>query len=475
MKPSPRKRSQLPVKVPTKVPTDRPKRTTDLPTNRQYLSGLHNPARSRPKQRTKKHEALRTYQRDILGLDHNDEAQQDEGEFPSSDDASHRGNEVLSCRSASSSEDSELEPGEIIEPVEPELGKIVESESLVTDTPDAVSFARDLGLPTVTELYNGGFGKPSLKLNFFQQGAFETILFFFFRHLQSDASMYLTGDELASLLATHPLIKHLWKMIRVYPSKLSGGMVNLGQKQLDITQLRVPDPNYATQTAIPMERERLFNASLFYYGLDIGNVVRFAGDEYTGMYRDIVGAVARMRELGIDDDLLADYTRLMTVGAPSHFVAETTRENAMLHWRSGNHPSITENLEKIEKAMNKLEQHRFSIPFSSWIARFIPHIFFTPHHLLKKPGKKDRLIFDASRRYTPSSIPINMMTSTKQGAERDCEYGQTLERVLTRVWNLRISYPAEDIILHASDVKSCFRQLKHHPDVVAAFAHIIGR
>ena len=44
------------------------------------------------------------------------------------------------------------------------------------------------------------------------------------------------------------------------------------------------------------------------------------------------------------------------VGAPAHFVAETTRENALLHLRQGNHPSINAEPEEIRKAMNKLEK-----------------------------------------------------------------------------------------------------------------------
>ena len=46
--------------------------------------------------------------------------------------------------------------------------------------------------------------------------------------------------------------------------------------------------------------------------------------------------------------------------------------------------------------------------------------------------------------------------------------------LLIRIWNLRITYPFLDIVLHANDVKSCFRQLKHHPDMMGAFSYILG-
>ncbi|KAL7524214.1 hypothetical protein ACHAWF_000865 [Thalassiosira exigua] len=67
------------------------------------------------------------------------------------------------------------------------------------------------------------------------------------------------------------------------------------------------------------------------------------------------------------------------------------------------------------------------------------------------------------------------MTSNYKGVELDCEYGDVLVRVLIRIWRLRLTYPLLYIILHASDVKSCFRQMKHHPDVRGAFSFIISK
>jgi len=39
---------------------------------------------------------------------------------------------------------------------------------------------------------------------------------------------------------------------------------------------------------------------------------------------------------------------------------------------------------------------------------------------------------------------------------------------------LRITYPLLDIITHANDVKSCFKQMKLHPDIMAAFSIIVA-
>ena len=49
--------------------------------------------------------------------------------------------------------------------------------------------------------------------------------------------------------------------------------------------------------------------------------------------------------------------------------------------------------------------------------------------------------------------------------EPEITYGTTFERHLTRVWNSRISYPNEDLLLMDDDVKGAFRHTKYYPDI----------
>jgi hypothetical protein len=46
--------------------------------------------------------------------------------------------------------------------------------------------------------------------------------------------------------------------------------------------------------------------------------------------------------------------------------------------------------------MNKEEKNNYIIHVPHWLWRFVPQCFITPQHILKKPGRKDRQIFDAS-------------------------------------------------------------------------------
>jgi hypothetical protein len=104
----------------------------------------------------------------------------------------------------------------------------------------------------------------------------------------------------------------------------------------------------------------------------------------------------------------------------------------------------------------------------------VPHCFITPQHILKKPGKKDRQIFDASRKYAWESTPINRMTSTLYGSKLNCEFGSVREAILVCVYILCLSYTDYNIVVHANDVKSCFCQIKHHPDVAGTFLFILA-
>ena len=69
------------------------------------------------------------------------------------------------------------------------------------------------------------------------------------------------------------------------------------------------------------------------------------------------------------------------------------------------------------------------------------------------------------------SLPVNRMID--MSSDPRITYGRVLQEHINRIWNLRISYPDEDILLWDDDVAGCFRHVKHHPDVLPAFGLII--
>ena len=314
--------------------------------------------------------------------------------------------------------------------------------------------------PSRVALYRGSlFGRPSTAHSFTQEASGETILHPFLKY----GSTYSTDEDIAALLSSHPLIEHLDDM----RNAMTG---------YDFGWIRETDTKWASRRAVCKTRSRAMMAALLHYDLDVSALIRYLGNNYTGEYRlPNISAVANiLTKYNIPQYLIDQYQRILVQGCPAHFVADTTRDNALEYWRGGNNPSINANLDSVMATMAKEDRNAFVIALPSWLWRFIPHVFRIPHHLLVIPKKKDRLICDASFRHSAASVSANMMTSTDQGVELVCEYGAIRKNILTRIWNLRITYPTDDIVIHANDVKSCFRQLKHHPDVAGAFSYILG-
>ncbi len=206
--------------------------------------------------------------------------------------------------------------------------------------------------------------------------------------------------------------------------------------------------------------------------MDTSLVMRYFGRNYTAAHRNVHNSIRRISPY-IDHNLLQHYQSVMTTGCPNVFNADCSWSNFITYWQHGNNPSIMKKLDAVMKTMNKEERNNFVILLLAWIAQFTPHIFLTAQHNLIKEDWKDLLIFNAAKQPTMDTIPINLMTSTKDGMELNCTFGTVMTDFLTHLWNLRITFPDCDITIHANKTKSCFRQLKHHPDVMGAFSFVI--
>jgi hypothetical protein len=309
--------------------------------------------------------------------------------------------------------------------------------------------------PSPRDLLRSSFGKTSANHSFVQEACFETSFVIVLK------SGFFEPADILALHRCHPLLSHLLC-----------ACVHL--HRYDFLWLARYNLDWDKQQSLDRNKAYAFLACLLHYNLSVASTIRFLGNNYTGAYRDIPSIVASLRSHGIAETLISHYERVMTVGCPNHLNASTSRENALLYWRKGNHPSIRAKLHQVMTTMNKEEKNNYVLHVPHWLWRFVPHCFITPQHILEKPGKKDRQIFDASRKYDWDSVPINAMTSTPRGSELKCEFGAVREAVLVRAYNLRLSYPDDDIVVHANDVKSCFRQIKHHPDVAGAFSYILA-
>ena len=309
-------------------------------------------------------------------------------------------------------------------------------------------------LPHPAQLARGPFGRPDRNHAWATGRCFDITSFLFLKY----GALYLVDEDLVTVLQAHPLLAHMHTMISAL-------------NDYDFTWVRQINTNWATQTSLSPLKIKAMTAALFHYNLSVANLMRWLGNNYTGAHRDIQYIVQRISP-HVDPDLVQRLVRVLQSGAPTHFNAETSRENVLKYWRHGNNPSVSTHREIALATMNKEERNNFVIPLPSWLFRYIPDLMYTPQHILIKNGKA-RQICNSALRHDEDSISINMLTSSAADTELPCQFGDVLSRLLTRIWNLRITYPDRDICITANDIKSCFRQLKHHPDIMGAFSYII--
>ena len=111
------------------------------------------------------------------------------------------------------------------------------------------------------------------------------------------------------------------------------------------------------------------------------------------------------------------------------------------------------------------------MPFPCWKVRLIPHVHVTPNGIIIIPVKNHRLTWDGNIRLKWYSQPIRDVTYTAN--EPPICYGTACNRHLTRIWNLRISYPWDEIFLWDDDVTGAFHYNKFNPEIIGAFASVL--
>ena len=306
--------------------------------------------------------------------------------------------------------------------------------------------------PSHANLASTGFGKPSKAHVFSSEATFDHTLIFIFK------SVFLSGQPLRALLSAYPLYYHLFLSI---------------QRALSINFRDMSKPNlqWQDQASIPRSSYQRFLAASIFYNFHLASVIRVAGGNYVGAHMQVDRDQNEIRGV-VPPDICANVDKLLRNGAPHRMYGHSSKRNFEIFKKYGNHSSILLKSEKILKVMNKEHKHQYAIALPCWIARFVPNLHLTPQGLVIKEGKNDRLIFDASFKPTYDSFNINM--STDPTTAPPIEYGSKFFLHLCRIWNLRISYPDQDIYLWDDDVAGAFRQGKYNPEIASAFSFIIS-
>ena len=163
--------------------------------------------------------------------------------------------------------------------------------------------------------------------------------------------------------------------------------------------------------------------------------------------------------------------RVLTGHSFRRLLGEGTEENLRQYLKYGNHASVDGEDATLaaNKVVDKDDRAQFFITLPRWMWHFLPHIYLTPLGLLLKGGKA-RLLFDARFRPGPGALSLNNFTQALY--ELPVAYGTVFVRHLIQIFNLHVSFPAEEILHWDDNVKGDFRLAKYHPDVAAAFSFI---
>jgi hypothetical protein len=139
----------------------------------------------------------------------------------------------------------------------------------------------------------------------------------------------------------------------------------------------------------------------------------------------------------------------------------------------GNHKSTDMEPAKTRKSVIKDCRRGYALSISQLLLPYISHAHGTPLGMvdLDKPYKTPRPVFDSIFRATKASYAINDWTNKHN--EPPVHFATSFQKLLTWVWNMRISYPCLEIYPIDNDMTSGFRHCKYNPNLVSMHCYLV--
>ena len=251
-----------------------------------------------------------------------------------------------------------------------------------------------------------------------------------------------------------------------------------------LLQLRQKRPPIEEVPPLCPQRANACGAALLSFDFVYGDLARWLGHEYTNSHRKwepYEQQVEEYRDLpSIPDHPPLDCDRLLAVhrdGVPLQGKFECKRDDLLRRLQYDNHPQLKAALPDVREAFAKEEASSYHIHFPRFLARFIFGLFLCPISWVVQKGK-GRIIIDGSTKLAVEDTGApnsHIPKCSTPGAEDECPkvyYGDALPRLLKQIWNLRIEYPREDLLLHSDDINAAFRRGTYHCDVAIVFTYV---
>ena len=282
-----------------------------------------------------------------------------------------------------------------------------------------------------------------------------------FRHayVHLFASKFLSVEDVRLLCSTCPQANQLYDLIKRH-------------EKIDFRPLQGFNPHWASDDSLSEEKRTMMTACFLHFKLETPTVIRWLGGPHVAAHRNVVETIKTLQG-SVDPITLSHLERLFRTGSPELCNASASEKNFQQFFAYGNHKTIEQDWDRTDKTVRKDARHGYNIHMNVNLVQFIPHLHLTPQGIanLEDPFKKDRPFFDSSFRPEFESFGINDWTNKDN--EPPLSFPTALNAFAEFIWNLRISYPKEEIYLGDDDICGFFRHGKYNPQLVAMHSFII--
>jgi hypothetical protein len=297
------------------------------------------------------------------------------------------------------------------------------------------------------------FGKDNLNQCFYLQKTGKQALFLIL------TSGYLTNTAKKKLERAFPPARQLSQIMRKY-------------QEVDFRTLQGFQAGWEKQKELPLAQRDMATACLLHFKLSLPAMVRWIGGPHVAAHRDNKTIFERIKKTCKDADY-QQLVRIFTHGSPTYINAECLQPNYEASRKYGNHSSINNNPAMVHKTLNKQVARGAAIMLDPSLFDFCENMKQTPQgilgidHLYKKP----RVVCDSSHRPEPWCESINDWTNKQN--EPGLEFAQSFEQTLIWIWNLRITYPKNEIYVCDDDASNAFKQVKYPPNLAGLHCYVV--
>ena len=229
--------------------------------------------------------------------------------------------------------------------------------------------------------------------------------------------------------------------------------------------------NWQSEEHFNLDRIRMMTACVVHFNGCIPSAVRFISGQHTGAHRDNEAILKRLKGV-VNDTTYQQLSSLLVDGAPLFCQAQFTEENFQAYRQYGNHKSTDENPEIAARLLAKDFRKGYVVMMDQRLLDCVPHLHVTPIGIaeLDNPDRKERFVFDSSFRPNIRCLAINDVTS--KDTEPELTFSKAFMDFLRWVWNLRITYPYEKLLVGDDDVSGAFRGGKFNPHLVGMHSFV---